>query len=165
MVPKSEWLLMFITFSFLLSSCNYLQANAVRNDKGKRIVISEECSNNEEEIWAPIMNVRSPKVLEYGKFAVEAMNSLECLNPDHKTMIFKKVHQGATQKQGQQLNIWIEVECMYKNKKNKDRPVYRVEMSEIESTNDKQVTNIIKRSEVDSTNYKEDTNTTKRPRK
>ncbi|KAL3624707.1 hypothetical protein CASFOL_031375 [Castilleja foliolosa] len=87
MVPKSQWLLMLIiTFSFFMSSCNYLRVNA-------------------EENWKPILNRKSAKVVEYGKVAVETLHHLA----GHKELEFTQVRQGGTRQEGNRLYIWIDV--------------------------------------------------------
>ncbi|KAL3614950.1 hypothetical protein CASFOL_040611 [Castilleja foliolosa] len=151
MVPiKSQWLLMLVIFSLFMSSLDYLQVNAVGGEgKGKRKAEDEESSiprAEDEERRSiprahsgPITNKSDPKVIEYAEFAVEAMNSIECMNAEHKKLYFRRVHQGGIQRDGDQINIWFEVECFYRERY-MDKPHFRIEMFEIESTGYKQVT-------------------------
>ncbi|KAL3624709.1 hypothetical protein CASFOL_031377 [Castilleja foliolosa] len=120
MVPKSQWLLMLIiTFSFFMSSCNYLRVNA-------------------EEIWKPILKPRSAKVVEYGKVAVENLHIA-----GHKELVFKEVRQGGTRQEGNRLYIWIDVICTSKGMKRKrNSHMYTAKMYEIAETDYIRVTEI-----------------------
>ncbi|KAL3620897.1 hypothetical protein CASFOL_035809 [Castilleja foliolosa] len=102
-IPKSQWLFMLVIFSFFMSSCNYLRANA-------------------HEPWKPIAKVKSAEAVAWGKLAVEK------LNENGLDLVFTRVHQGFTRTEGDKFCIWIKVVCVANNM---SHPMYDVKMYQI----------------------------------